>query len=183
MAPKNPPAARNRASIPLAARESPAESLLRLPGAVQSRPPEDAGRIHTMENRKLLSLCTLAAGLLISSIPVSAHHGNAAYNLDKPITLKGTITEFVWSNPHVQIYFDVKDSKGKVVHWASETVSPGLLSRAGWSKTELKAGDEVTITLGPAKNGAPVGFALKIVLADGTELKLGQGRDLPNPSQ
>jgi len=116
--------------------------------------------------------CTLCIAL-----PAFAHHGNAAYDLDKPITLKGTVTEFAWSNPHVQIYFDVKDSKGKVVHWASETVSPGMLSRAGWVKTELKPGDEITITLGPAKNGSPVGYALKIVLASGRELILGQGRD------
>jgi hypothetical protein len=79
----------------------------------------------------------------------------------------------------VQIYFDVKDDKGKVVHWATETVSPGLLARAGWNKDVLKAGDEITITLGPAKNGAPIGYALKIVLANGKVLQLGQGRDTP----
>lgn len=116
-------------------------------------------------------------GVLGVSLPTFAHHGNAAYDLDKPITLKGTVTEFAWSNPHVQIYFDVNDGKGKVVRWASETVSPGMLSRAGWVKNELKPGDEITITLGPAKNGSPVGYALKIVLANGKELTLGQGRD------
>jgi Family of unknown function (DUF6152) len=124
--------------------------------------------------------CVTTVCLLILSVPALAHHGNAAYDLDNPITLKGTVTEFAWSNPHVQIYFDVKDDKGKVVHWASETVSPGLLSRAGWNKTELKPGDEIAITLGPAKNGAAVGYALKIVLASGKVLQLGQGRDLPN---
>ncbi len=129
-----------------------------------------------------MAFCAMTVGLLILSSPALAHHGNAAYDLENPITLKGTVTEFVWSNPHVQIYFDVKDDKGKLAHWASETVSPGLLSRAGWTKTELKPGDEITITLGPAKNGAPVGYALKIVLANGKVLQLGQGRDLPNPS-
>ena len=124
--------------------------------------------------------CVTTVCLLILSVPALAHHGNAAYDLDNPITLKGTVTEFAWSNPHVQIYFDVKDGKGKVTHWASETVSPGLLSRAGWNKTELKPGDEIAITLGPAKNGAAVGYALKIVLANGKVLQLGQGRDLPN---
>ena len=132
-----------------------------------------------MNLKKRTVFCALMATLLIFSGAALAHHGNAAYDLDNPITLKGTVTEFVWSNPHVQIYFDVKDAKGKVVHWASETVSPGLLSRSGWSKTELKPGDEITITLGPAKSGAPVGFALKIVLANGKILQLGQGRDTP----
>lgn len=130
-----------------------------------------------MKNRIWLTCCALTIALLIPASAALAHHGNAAYDLDHPITLKGTITEFVWSNPHVQIYFDVKDDKGKVMHWATETVSPGLLSRAGWAKDELKPGDQMAITLGPSKNGAPVGYALKIVLANGKELKLGQGRD------
>lgn len=116
--------------------------------------------------------------LLLGSAAL-AHHGNAAYDLANPITLKGTVTEFAWSNPHVQIYFDVKDDKGKLVRWASETVSPGMLTRSGWTKDELKPGDVITITLGPAKNGSPVGYALKIVLANGKELILGQGRDTP----
>jgi hypothetical protein len=135
--------------------------------------------VITMKKKRWPALFAVTIGLVILSIPAFAHHGNAAYDLEKPITLKGNVTEFVWSNPHVQIYFDVKDGKGKVVHWASETVSPGLLARAGWNKDELKAGDEITITLGPAKNGAPIGYALKIVLANGKELILGQGRDTP----
>ena len=133
-----------------------------------------------MKNKTWLACCAVAIEVLILCGPAVAHHGNAAYDLENPITLNGTVTEFAWSNPHVQIYFDVKDRNGKVTHWASETVSPGLLSRAGWSKTELKPGDEITITLGPAKNGAAVGYALKIVLANGKVLQLGQGRDLPN---
>jgi hypothetical protein len=135
-----------------------------------------------MKNKKWFAFCAMTAGFLILSNPALAHHGNAAYDLANPITLKGTVTEFVWSNPHVQIYFDVKDGKGKLVHWASETVSPGMLARSGWTKNELHAGDEITITLGPAKDGAPIGYALKIVLANGKELILGQGRDTPYPS-
>lgn len=132
-----------------------------------------------MKKKRWPALFAVTIGLVIFSIPAFAHHGNAAYDLANPITLKGAVTEFVWSNPHVQIYFDVKGDKGKVVHWASETVSPGLLARSGWNKDELKAGDEITMTLGPAKNGAPIGYALKIVLANGKELILGQGRDTP----
>jgi hypothetical protein len=132
-----------------------------------------------MNCKILLSFCALTVAHLIFGGPALAHHGNAAYDLANPIVLKGTVTQFVWSNPHVQIYFDVKDDKGKLVHWASETVSPGMLARAGWTKTELNPGDAITITLGPAKNGAPIGYALKIVLANGKELQLGQGRDTP----
>jgi hypothetical protein len=138
------------------------------------------GVTTTVKHSKWLVICASTICLFLYGLPALAHHGNAAYDLDNPITLKGTVTEFVWSNPHVQIYFDVKKGEGSVAHWASETVSPGMLSRRGWTKTELKAGDEITITLGPAKSGAPVGFTLKVVLADGTVLQLGQGRDLPN---
>ena len=67
------------------------------------------------------------------SKPVLAHHGNAAYDTDHPITIKGTVTEFAWTNPHVQIYLDVKDEKGIIVHWSVETYSPGKLIRAGWT--------------------------------------------------
>lgn len=126
-----------------------------------------------------MAFCFASAAFLIAAFPVDAHHGNAAYDLDKPIVLKGIVTEFAWSNPHVQIYFDARSSKGHVVHWAAETVSPGMLVRQGWTKTELKPGDKITITLGPAKSGAPIGYALKIVLANGKELLLGQGRDTP----
>jgi hypothetical protein len=137
---------------------------------------------HTiLKHKKLLAFWAITVGLLVFSGPTVAHHGNAAYDLDNPITIHGTVTEFVWSNPHVQIYFDVRNGKGAITHWACETVSPGMLSRRGWTKSELRPGEEITITLGPAKSGAPVGFALKIVLADGTILQLGQGRDLPNP--
>ncbi len=132
-----------------------------------------------MHKHKPLALFAAAVGFLVLPATMFGHHGNAAYELTKPIELKGTVTEFAWNNPHVQIYFDVKDDKGNTVHWASETVSPGLLARSGWSKNELKPGDQITITIAPAKNGAPVGYALKIVLASGKQLVLGQGRDTP----
>lgn len=113
-----------------------------------------------------------AAALVLISVPLSAHHGNAAYDEKNPITIKGTVTEFAWTNPHVQIYLDVKDEKGKVVRWSVETYSPGKLIRAGWTKEAIKPGDQVSINLIPAKNGAPVGFLHKLVLPNGKVLAL-----------
>ena len=101
---------------------------------------------------------------------LSAHHGLSAYNETNPITLKGTVTDFEWANPHAQIYFDVKDPSGNITHWACETLNPARLLRAGWSKRSLKPGDQITITLITARTGAPVGFLRKLILADGTEL-------------
>ncbi len=110
--------------------------------------------------------------LLLLGVPMLAHHGNAAYDDKNPITIKGTVTEFAWTNPHVQIYLDVKDDKGGVAHWSVETYSPGKLIRAGWAKDSVKAGDAVSINLIPARNGSPVGFLHKLVLANGKELGL-----------
>lgn len=119
-----------------------------------------------------LKLLIAAAAVLVLGIPLWAHHGNAAYDNDNPITIRGTVTEFSWTNPHVQIYLDVKSDKGDVVHWSVETYSPGKLVRAGWSKESVKVGDVVSINLIPAKSGAPVGFLHKLVLPDGKELGL-----------
>ena len=122
-----------------------------------------------MKSRFLIFVAA-SLGFLIVCVPTFAHHGNAAYDEKHPITLKGTVTEFAWANPHTQIYFDVKDDKGNVVHWSCETLSPGKLIRSGWTKDGVKPGDDITITLIPAKSGAPVGFLNKLVLPDGKTL-------------
>jgi hypothetical protein len=114
----------------------------------------------------------VAAAFLLIGIPLWAHHGNAAYDDKNPITIKGTVTEFAWKNPHVQIYLDVKDDKGSTVQWSVETYSPGKLVRAGWNKESVKTGDQISINLIPAKSGAPVGFLHKVVLPDGKVLGL-----------
>ena len=120
--------------------------------------------------KRHIAFFAAAVGLLAICIPAFAHHGTGLYYGKDSITLKGTVTEFEWANPHVQIYFDVKDSKGTVVHWACETLSPGKLARNGWSREILKSGDAITITLKPSRSGAPVGDLVKVVLANGTEL-------------
>jgi uncharacterized protein DUF6152 len=120
---------------------------------------------------KLLILVTMAIGLLPLSGPVLAHHGAAnVYDMSKPVMLKGTITKFEWTNPHNQILFDVTDEKGNVAHWIAATEPPQVMLERGWTRRSLKAGDEVTVYIFAAKNGAPVGNLQRIVLANGTEL-------------
>jgi hypothetical protein len=82
------------------------------------------------------------------------------------------VTEFVFSNPHAQLFFDVKDSSGKIVHWGGELNSPGNLKRDGWTKTTFKAGDQVTLSVNPSKAGTPVGNVdrSKPVIVNGKEL-------------
>jgi hypothetical protein len=99
-----------------------------------------------------------AAALLLMSVPALAHHGTGTYESTKSVTLSGVVTEFAFVNPHAALYFDVKDASGKVVNWAIEMNSPGVLRAAGWTKTTFKAGDQITITVRPAKAGTPVGL-------------------------
>jgi Family of unknown function (DUF6152) len=113
----------------------------------------------------------LATVLLMLCGPMFAHHGtNSEYDAKHPITLMGTVTEFEFVNPHVQIYFDAKDDKGNVVHWGCEAPSPGRLVRIGWTRHELKPGDQITITLDPARSGAAVGALRKLVTPEGKEM-------------
>lgn len=119
----------------------------------------------------LLVIGFLAVGIFAISVPLYAHHGGAIYDTKNPITMKVTVTDFQFVNPHVQIYFDAKDEKGNIVHWACETISPGKLIRGtGWSRNVLKPGDQITITLFPAKAGTAVGNLREIVFADGHKL-------------
>jgi hypothetical protein len=113
------------------------------------------------------------AGILIVCLPVFAHHGGSDYDVQHPRTLKGTVTEFFWSNPHCQVFLDSKDDSGKVVNWTVETLAPAVLKRAGWSHDTLHPGDQITITFVPSKKGTPVGMLRKVVLPDGAELSGG----------
>ena len=121
-------------------------------------------------NRNPISIVAVTLGLLLVSIPALAHHGTNLYDMSKTTTLKGTITKFEWGNPHNQIYFDVTDDKGVVSHWNAETEPPAVMSESGWTRKALAPGDQVTVYLNAAKNGATVGILQKIVLADGKEL-------------
>jgi hypothetical protein len=119
---------------------------------------------------KAKNLLAAVALVLVLAGSTFAHHGLSAYDEPNPVTLKGTVTEFAWANPHAQIYFDVISDKGGVAHWGCETLNPARLLKAGWTRHSLKPGDEITITLIKAKSGAPVGFLRKLKLVDGTEL-------------
>jgi hypothetical protein len=117
------------------------------------------------------TMLLLLVGLFAVSVPVFAHHGNASYDYTKTITLKGTVTQWLWSNPHCLLRFDVKDDKGDTQHWVTEASSPVDMLRIGWRSNVVKAGDEITIDVMPSKNGVPVGRIRQVTLSDGTVLK------------
>lgn len=123
---------------------------------------------------KLVRSLALVVGFLVAYGPTHAHHGQAVYDENHPILLKGTVTSFMWVNPHCFVNLDVKDEKGNVVQWTAETVNPGKLARAGWTKDSVKPGDQVILTLTPAKNGTHLGHFYRLVFADGKELTIGE---------
>lgn len=119
---------------------------------------------------KLAAISFAVVGLLAVSVPLFAHHGSAAYDTDKKITLKGTVTRWVWSNPHCLLQLDVTDDSGHVVHWVAETENPSTMIRNGWVEKSLKPGDQVTVTALPVKSGNPVGRIIEVVLSSGQRL-------------
>lgn len=87
-----------------------------------------------------------ASSLLSFTVPLIAHHSFAAeYDSTKPISVKGTVRKLAWVNPHAYIYVDVKESDGKIVTWAFETLSPNALARQGWNRDSLKYGDPISV--------------------------------------
>lgn len=121
--------------------------------------------------RKSVSLLLAAIVVITLSTATSAHHGAATFDTANEITLKGTVTEWTWFNPHCFLKFDVKDASGAARNWAVEAGNPTDMSKRGWTRMMMKPGDEVTVTLQPVKTGAPVGRIMKLVLADGRELR------------
>jgi Family of unknown function (DUF6152) len=113
----------------------------------------------------------LVLGVLLSAIPMFAHHGGTSlYDVSKQITVDATVTEFVWTNPHVEIGLDAKDGKGNVTHWLLESSSPPVMVSHGWNRKILQPGDVVKVTFNPSQRGANVGRLIKLIKADGTEL-------------
>jgi hypothetical protein len=114
--------------------------------------------MHITMKTTVLACCSLAAMLAIAPRALFAHHGSAAYDMSKSITLDGTVTSLDWNNPHCLLHFDAKNDKGEVQHWTIELYNPLWMARAGWKRTSLKAGDPISITFHGTKTGAPNGY-------------------------
>jgi len=109
------------------------------------------------------------AGLLLLPPSARAHHGAASlYDVNKQTTVKVTITEFVWTNPHVEVGITSVDDKS--AHWLLELGSPPNIGNRGWTARSIKAGDVVTVVFNPGLRGMRIGRLVKLVLPDGKEL-------------
>jgi hypothetical protein len=117
------------------------------------------------------TLCIAAAALLMTTLPISAHHAFAAeYDQNKLVRVSGAVTGFEWTNPHAWLYVEAKDESGKVTTWNFEMGSPGGLLHRGWTKTALKKGDQVTVDGYGAKGGGNIANARTVTLPDGRKL-------------
>ena len=129
---------------------------------------------HTSTHRLVVALL-LGAALLVSSAPASAHHGTAnVYDNSKAVVMKGVITKFEWTNPHVYIQLAVAEQGGAVRNYTVECANPGILNRVGWKFNVVKPGDKVKLVVAPLRdNPAGGGLLHEMVLPDGRVLNNG----------
>ena len=128
-----------------------------------------------MKNSNFASLAqgiVLLVILLGSAVATSAHHGTAAFDTSTMVTVTGKVTEFVYTNPHVQLYFEGKIESGPLSKWQGEMTAPNKLGRAGWSKNTLKPGDSVTVSGFQLKSGEHTLWIRKLIGPDGNSLPL-----------
>ena len=121
--------------------------------------------------KRLLTLFLLLAGAAMFAPPMAAHHGRGqSFDMKNRVTLKGTVSQVKWQNPHVLIFIDVKDAAGTVVTWAFENSNVHTLASQGYNRNTLRVGQDVTAIVNPAANGSPLGIVVKVILADGKEI-------------
>lgn len=138
------------------------------------RDSRDQGIGDKVKNTRV-NFLALFIGLLTFAGVAFAHHGTANYDTTKTITVKGVVTGFEFVNPHVEIYWEAKDDSGTMQKWQGELTSPNRLSRVGWTKSTLKAGDTITIGGYPTKSGSHEIWIQKVTLASGEDLQTGMG--------
>jgi hypothetical protein len=134
---------------------------------------------------KVLSVVALTVGVLAVSGVLLGHHSFAMFDTTKTVTLSGSVTSFEWTNPHAYIEIDVPaDGRGGAAkHWSVEMGSPSILMQSGWKFKDLKAGDKVTVSLNPLRDGTPGGLLTQATLPDGRTLGNGPGRGPAAPTR
>ena len=123
-----------------------------------------------MRTALLVSSFLLGGRTCSSACPAYSHHSNVAYNDSKRVTVTGVVREWRWVNPHTWLYLEVNDEKAGKIEWHAEGRAPGVLLRAGWSKTSFQPGETVTVDMRPAKDGSYTGIMMRATKADGTVL-------------
>ena len=128
-------------------------------------------------SKRIVYVFAITLTLLACAEQLLAHHGSSNYDMSKTVSVKGSVTEFSFINPHSAIYLELKDDKGNVQKWLVEADSPNNLARNGWTRDSIKPGDQVTIVGNPLKDGSKVMRLRKVTFSDGRELKPREGDD------
>jgi hypothetical protein len=123
-----------------------------------------------IETRGLYLAIAVTVIALARVAPTDAHHSFAMFDQSKQVTLKGTVREFQWTNPHAWIHIEVPTADGLKDTWQVELNSPNNLKRQGWKSSSIKPGDQVTLMLNPLKDGSKGGLFISITLPDGSVL-------------
>ena len=143
---------------------------------------EDDGRIHQghrvggtrNSRRRARPLFAVVVAVAGAAVTVAAHHAfSAEFDVNKPVTLVGAITRIEWVNPHAFLYIDVKDDQGTVTNWAVELGPPNTLLRAGWTRSSLTIGDQLTVSGYTSKDGTKRANARAVQLPDGRNVFAG----------
>ena len=120
-----------------------------------------------MTRHTLAGLIAVACFTLAYGRDARAHHSSAMYDIKQLVTIRGVIKEFRWTNPHVSMIIDTDATeKGRNERWVVEATSPGNLSRSGWRRTSLNAGDRVAVVAAPLRDGAHGGYCESVTLVD-----------------
>ena len=126
----------------------------------------------------LAILIPVSAVVLLVSVPGFAHHGTSiSYDMEKRVSVTGIVTQWRLTNPHAQLFWDVTQADGSVVHWSGEISAPFHLSKAGWNRSSIKPGDEVTVILSPSRAGTPTGVMAEVHLPNGRVMERDDGRE------
>jgi len=129
--------------------------------------------------RNLLAALGACAGLLLSTVPLFAHHAFAAeYDKTKPVKVEGKVSKVEWMNPHIWFYVDVKEANGKITTWGFSGGPPGMLQRRGITKDVLKVGDTIKVDGFRAKDGSTNGSGGNVTFSDGRKVFAGSAEDV-----
>jgi hypothetical protein len=144
-------------------------------------PPDGGGIVAAIArcSVKIQSWAFLAVAIFacLGATPLLAHHGASVYDSSKLTTLKGTVTDFQFMNPHTEILFDVAGADGKIDKWTGEAPSLTTMSRIGWNKTIFKNGDQVTFIGNAAKSGSHIMRLREVVFPNGKKTVMDRGED------
>ena len=127
-----------------------------------------------------MALAVIVLALAASVRPVAAHHSvRETFDTSREITIRGVVTKIQWTNPHARFWVDVKNDDGTVSNWELELPPPNSLKRR-IALDFIKVGDQVTVAIWRAKNGAMLANTLTLTVPDGRVLNFGGDGTTPN---